>query len=135
MSTPTGLGERGTALYQSLVPDASDASDAPRAALALEAARMADRLDDLDRVIQGDGILGLIMVEVETQADGSPVQVELRFPAVMGEARQLATALSGLLKTLGLEPAAAKAGTGPVKTTGSELLEKKRRERESRRAG
>lgn len=43
MDVPAGLGERGLSLWEAM-----SGNDVPRNALVLEAARLADRLDELD---------------------------------------------------------------------------------------
>ena len=50
-----GLGERGKELW-----DALNTGEVPRDSLVLEAARTADRLNELDNIIQGKGVLELI---------------------------------------------------------------------------
>ncbi|WP_168223092.1 hypothetical protein [Pseudarthrobacter sp. NIBRBAC000502770] len=52
MDVPAGLGERGLAVWEAM-----SGTDVPRNALVLEAARLADRLDELDNIIQGKGVL------------------------------------------------------------------------------
>lgn len=130
MDVPAGLGERGSALWQAMAT-----RDVPRNALVLEAARTADRLDELDNIIQGKGVLNLMQFRVldrEIDDDGSVnINVEVKFNAVMAEARQQATAFGTILTKLGLEGAAA---TAPVEApkTGKDMLEQRRRERATR---
>lgn len=111
MDVPPGLGERGAAIWQAMAT-----TDVPRNALVLEAARTADRLDELDNIIQGKGVLNLMQFRVldrEVDDDGSVnINVEVKFNAVMAEARQQAVAFSNILTKL--SPADSKAGASPV---------------------
>lgn len=125
---PAGLGERGAALYASLTTK----STIERSALALEAARTVDRLDELDNIIQGKGVLNLMQFRVldkEIHEGVMSIEVNVQFQSVLAEARQQATALSGLLKALGIDAAAA-AGAAPGATkTGDDMLAQRRAER------
>lgn len=137
------LGKRGKKLFKSLAPEGT--SDAT-AALAEEAARIADRLDELDRIIAGKGVLDLMRFRLKdlfSDEDDRNVSVEVRFDNVLSEARQQAAALNTLLKTLGLEAAPAakpapKAGAAPTPAAGSggggmDDIAARRAEREARR--
>lgn len=131
LNIPAGLGERGLRLYRSMA-DAS--TPAEREILITEAARMADRLDDLHEVVQGRGVLGLIMAELESDptVDGAArVDVTLKFQGVMAEFRQLTTAFGNTLKTLGFtsEMAAGPAVPAAKPKTGADMLAEKRRAR------
>lgn len=132
MTEPTSLGERGQALYTAL-----SGADVARNALALEAARMADRLDELDSIIHGRGVLNLMQFRVlDSLIDEGgvlSVEVEVKFQNVLSEARQQAATFSGILKTLGAEGAAAPAQ--PVRpATGDDVLAAARARREGRGA-
>ena len=107
MDEPPGLGERGSALWQAMATD-----DVPRNALVLEAARLADRLDELDNIIQGKGVLNLMQfrLHMESSEDGE-YNVEVKFQHVFAEARQQATALATILTKLA--PAEKKAAAAP----------------------
>lgn len=110
MDEPAGLGERGSAIWQAMA-----SNDAPRNALVLEAARTADRCDELDNIIQGKGVLNLMQFRVlssEVMDDDRNINVEVKFGAPLAEARQQAMALAGLLSKL--SPADAKAAAGPA---------------------
>lgn len=92
------LAERGSALYREL-SDGSVAGDA----LALEAARLVDRLDDIDRVIRGKGVLNLLQCRLEMEAPDSGAEgyvVEVKFQNVLSEARQQALALAQIVGKL-----------------------------------
>ena len=110
MDEPPGLGERGSALWQAMATE-----DVPRNALVLEAARLADRLDELDNIIQGKGVLNLMQFRLDfpSEEDG-PYSVEVKFQAPLAEARQQATALAAILTKLA--PAEKKAAAAPART-------------------
>lgn len=99
MDVPSGLGERGVALWEAL-----STGDAPVDAMALEAARTADRLDELDNIIQGKGVLNLMQFRTlssEMADDGvKEINVEVKFNAVLAEARQQGAALAALVTKL-----------------------------------
>lgn len=110
MDEPAGLGERGSAIWQAMASE-----DAPRNALVLEAARTADRCDELDNIIQGKGVLNLMQFRVlsnEATDDERNINVEVKFAAPLAEARQQAMALAGLLSKLA--PADSKAAAPSV---------------------
>lgn len=129
-----GLGERGAALYASLAPAGTDVA---RAALALEAARTADRLDDLDQMIQGKGVMNLMMFrvlnkEIDEDYTEMNINVEVQIKSVLSEARQQGVALKGLLSAL--MDAESPAASSPVPASDPESdFEKRRAEREARR--
>lgn len=118
MDVPAGLGERGCALWEAL-----SSSDTARNALALEAARTADRLDELDNIIQGKGVLNLMQFRLhlnEIDEDGDRnINVEVKFAAPLAEARQQAMALAGILTKLA--PSDGKAAAQPA--TGAPAVE------------
>lgn len=102
MDVPDGLLARGSEVYLSLVSESSDAS---RRALAHEAGRMADRLDELDRIIAGKGVLELMQFRLHESwddEDDRTVLVQVKFDAVLAEARQQANTLKQVLVSLGL---------------------------------
>ena len=111
MDVPPGLGERGSALWQAMATQ-----DIPRNALVLEAARTADRLDELDNIIQGKGVLNLMQFRLhlnEMDEDGDRnINVEVKFAAPLAEARQQATALANILTKL--SPAESNATAAPA---------------------
>lgn len=133
MTDPTkDLGPRGKAIYKAYV---QKNTDEPRKALALEAARTADRLDELDSVIQGKGVLRLMQFrvldkEVDYDMENVSLEIEVKFQSVLTEARMQATAFTGLLKALGTEIESAPEEEKP---TGADMVRKKREEREARR--
>lgn len=90
------LGPRGQALVDSLAPRVKKHREATEALL-LEAARLADRLDDLDDVIDGKGVLDLLRFRL---SDDEGKVAEVKFDSVMSEARQQQVAFSGLMKII-----------------------------------
>lgn len=135
MDEPSGLGERGLVVFQSL---ASGVTDPSRVALITEAARTADRLDELDNIIQGKGVLHLMQFRVLDDIineDDRQINVDVKFNAVLAEARQQALAFANILKTLGLDSAAAPAVPVEAPKTGKDMLEQKRAERAAARSG
>lgn len=112
MDEPAGLGERGSALWKAMATE-----DVPRNALVLEAARLADRLDELDNIIQGKGVLNLMVfrLDMESGEDGE-YNVEVKFQNVFSEARQQAIAFSTILSKLAPADAAAKTPNVPMPT-------------------
>jgi hypothetical protein len=112
VDVPAGLGERGVALWQSM-----SGNDVARNALVLEAARLADRLDELDSIIQGKGVLNLMQFRLDfPENEDEPYTVEVKFQAPLAEARQQAIALTTILSKLAPADAAAKPSTVPTPT-------------------
>jgi hypothetical protein len=90
MDASTGDGLRG------LITEATD----PRTrGLLVEAGRIADRLDDLDRIIAGKGVLELLRFRL---ADDEGRVAEVKFDGVLAEARQQASAFKAILAQLGV---------------------------------
>lgn len=87
----------------------ASAEDPRQRALLVEAARIADRLDELDRIIAGKGVLKLMRFRLKDldaalmTAGECPITVEVKFDSVLAEARQQASTLRGLLQSLGVE--------------------------------
>lgn len=101
MDVPGGLGVRGLTIWESL-----SSGEPVQDALALEAARLADRLDDLDNIIQGKGVLDLLITNIKDVApsdEGMNVSVELKFQNVLSEARQQQLALASVLSRVDSE--------------------------------
>lgn len=99
------LGRRGSALWDSLGRELDTAAGA----LALEACRIVDRLDDLDKIIAGKGVLDLMRFRLHPDwwdEDGQHVSVTVKFDSVLAEARQQAGRLAALLEKLGIDAAA-----------------------------
>lgn len=108
---PTGLGERGQVLWEHL-----KRGDPLVDALALEIARTADRLDELDNIIQGKGVLDLMQFRLTDlpSDEGDPFVVEVKFNAVMSEAKGQQASLVSLVArydSLATSSAPAQSGT------------------------
>jgi hypothetical protein len=81
--------------------------------MVLEAARTADRLDELDNIIQGKGVLNLMQFRLDLPSgDDEPYSVEVKFAAPLAEARQQATTLANILAKL--SPADSKSAAAPA---------------------
>lgn len=132
------LGPRGREIYDSLVTPKLDPA---RKAIVLEAARTADRLDDLHQIIAGKGVLKLMMFrvlnkQIDEEFGEMSLTVDVNFATPLTEARMQATALTGLLKSFQqLDPANAGEEDGKPKTGPSpeDILAQKRAEREAKR--
>ena len=127
MTSLDGLADRGLALWKSL----GCKEDTPEGALALEACRTADRLDELDRVIAGKGVLSLM--RFRRVVDGDEPVVVVKFDSALGEARQQQNALRQMLITLGVGVPVAK-GEPQVAAKASAVDEftKRRQERKAK---
>lgn len=91
------------------------AKDPRQYALLVEAARIADRLDELDRIIAGKGVLNLMRFRLHdlfSDEDERNVSVEVKFDSVLAEARQQASTLRALLQSLGVERVTGAKGKG-----------------------
>lgn len=107
MTEEDGSPKSGERLHAAL---STEGVDAARDALATEAARILDRLDELDRIIAGKGVLELMRFRLHEkwgEENDRTVLVEVKFDNVLGEARQQANVLRQLLVTLGLGKAEA----------------------------
>ena len=132
MSVADGLGERGRALWESLGHESPATADG---AMALEAARLVDRLEELDSIIQGKGVLELMQFRVldahMSDEDEKRLHVEVKFNNVLAEARQQQNVLRQMLVTLA-PPADAKTASTPAAAQPSSVTDeftKRRRER------
>lgn len=130
MTAPDGLKAAGSALWQALGQDVHTAAGR----VALEACRSADRLDELDSVIQGRGVLELMQFRrVDKIGDGSPenpVVIEVKFDNVLGEARQQQNGIRQLLTTLdGMAGAKPSAPAAAPPASAVDEFTKRRRER------
>jgi len=141
---PAGLGARGSQLFRELVKDEKN----PLVIQAvIEAARAADRLDDLDRAIQGEGVLDLMRAALEDQnimGDEMKVTVKLSFAGVLMEGRQQQDNFRKLIAEVARLKAtiASKADQSPQKpeepkseSTVESELDRRRKAREARRSG
>lgn len=89
-STMPGLGERGQVIWQQA---RKDMAGALQVTLLLEACRIADRLDVLDRQLHGHDWLRF-------RHDESGAEVTVYVDRVLAEAREQATALKGIVVEL-----------------------------------
>lgn len=99
---PDGLGPRGSALWPAL----GKTLGTPAGELALEACRIADRLDNLDRLLRGDRWVDFIQPDED---DDTTFVVVV--DKAMAEARGQQQTLLALLTKIGIEKAA---GEGPT---------------------
>lgn len=90
------LGEVGQALFDELSSAVIRHPVATRA-LILEAARSADRLADLDDIIDGKDVLGLLRFNLN---DDEGNIAEVKFDSVLSEARQQQANFGSLMKTI-----------------------------------
>ncbi|HEX8489327.1 MAG TPA: hypothetical protein VF642_12335 [Propionibacteriaceae bacterium] len=123
-SHPGGLHPRGRSLWAAL----GQSLDTPAGQLALEACRTADRLDELDSVIAGKGVLNLLQFRTRDRSwwdsDGDEhVHIEVGFQSVLAEARQQQMAFKALLTELGLD--VVKAGPEKKGTALDELAKRR----------
>ncbi|MCU1418741.1 MAG: hypothetical protein JWP32_2915 [Schumannella sp.] len=105
----------------------TEATDVRTRALIVEAGRIADRLDDLDRIIDGKGVLELLRFRL-VDHEGRVAQV--KFDGVLSEARQQASALKAILAQLGVP----KVETIVKKRSGIDQLLERRAARAAERA-
>lgn len=141
MDIPSGLGERGLIVWESL-----KSGDDSRDVLVVEAARLADRLDELDNIIQGKGVLNLMQFRVlnrefDEDAAQLDINIEVKFQNVLSEARQQQMAFAAVLDKidkLGLTARVPKGGQVESLPSGVTPLDKMReqmRERAGKRIG
>ena len=126
-----GGQSRGQKLTAALSPEGAELS---REALAKEAGRIIDRLDELDNVIAGKGVLKLMRFrvgEIFDENEERHTHVHVHFDNVLGEARQQANTLRQILVSLGL----GKAAETPAAEKRSSVLDELARKRAARAAG
>ena len=94
------LGSRGTAYRDSIIGDATDVP-AAKEQLVIEGARMADRLEKMNDIIAGKGVVELLRFRLKSPMDDEGlVTVEMSIDNIMAEARQLQAGFERLTKTL-----------------------------------
>lgn len=123
---PKGLRPGGRALWKGL---ATDGMPENLVALLTEACRVRDRLDQLDEVIQGKGVLQLMHFRsvVDEFFDDDPRHVILTVDAVMQHAATQAGVLKNLLEKI---PAPASKAAKPAGGgTALDQLEERRKQR------
>jgi hypothetical protein len=104
---PAGLGVRGSRLWTEIT--ALHDLDPAQTAVLEESCRSADRLDELDSIIAGRGVLNLMQFRLKDDFEGDDsreVHVEVTFNSVLAEARQQQTVFKQLLAALRLPDAA-----------------------------
>lgn len=115
-TTPEGLHSRGRALWTTLKVERGTALGE----LALEVCRSADRLDELDRIIAGKGVLNLLRFRMNLpywdEQGEEHVHIAVGFQSVLSEARgqqaTFAKMLADLTAALDDAPGAGGAATG-----------------------
>lgn len=99
MTAPETFAPRGAALWLAL--EAGRDLTGGNFALAVEACRIADRLDGLDRVIQGKGVLNLMHFRSLFDLDDDDKRhFEMKVDGVFAEARQQANILRQIVAGL-----------------------------------
>lgn len=113
---PPGLHRRGKELWDALGQQTGTAGGE----LALEACRLADRLNELDRIIAGKGVMQLMQFRldhIDWEDDTQHIHVKVGFQSVLSEARMQQGAFKEVLKALRVITAAAPgapAAAGPA---------------------
>lgn len=100
---PVGLATRGKRLWREIT-EAHDL-DSVQVVMLEECCRSADRLDELDSIIQGRGVLELMRFRCKDAFSDEfdrNLSVEVKFDNVLGEARQQQNVLKQLLVSLRL---------------------------------
>lgn len=125
---PAGLGERGSAVWSEFKIHATDALSR---ALLDELARAADRLDELDSIIQGKGVLNLMQFRVlDRERDDTGdlnINVEVKFAAPLEDARKQAASFASLVKTFdSLIDRDAAGSAEPKKSPLDELMQRRK---------
>lgn len=94
------LGPRGVA-YRDSILGTSTKVPAAKEHLVIEGARMADRLEQMNDIISGKGVIKLLHFRMKEPMDADGlVTVEMSIDGVMAEVRQLQAAFERLTKTL-----------------------------------
>lgn len=120
---PVGLGFRGGDMWTSLTDGRQ--WDAAWEVLILEACRIADRLEQLNDVIAGKGVLKLM--HFRHVVTGEETKIEMTVDAVLMEAREQAGALRQIISQL-------KLGQASEKKTGRSALDDLAARRTGRRS-
>lgn len=103
MDAPSDLGEGGLALWNAITEDHE--LNAIQVVQLTEAVRQKDRLDEMDRIIQGKGVLNLMRFRVsglDDDDDERKMTVTVKFDAVIDRANATANAMKQLLAALRL---------------------------------
>lgn len=105
---PSGLGPRGSVVWRALAP--ANSADIGRALLASEAARLADRLDQLHAVISGDSATWALVEVPKAKVDGE-LALRVDITSAVSEARQTANVLRQIVAQLNAAGAGGGAGS------------------------
>lgn len=101
---PEGLQAGGRALWDAITD--AHVLDAVQIVNLTEACRLKDRLDDMDRIVHGKGVLELLRFRrMDRNGDGSPeepVVIEVKFDDVIGKANATANQMKQMLAALRL---------------------------------
>lgn len=100
---PVGLGAGGKALWRAIV--AEHTLSAVQIVQLTEACRQKDRLDEMDRIIQGKGVLNLMRFRVDdifTIDDERKVSVTVKFDGIIDRANSTANTMKQLIAALRL---------------------------------
>lgn len=123
---PAGLEARGRAFWRAVTTERK--WDAAGLVLIGEACRMVDRLEKLDGLLRGDVAT---WAEIVDNYEGGQRNVYVELDAGLTEARQMQTALLGILTKLGLGKSEAAKQAGP---SVADQLKAKRAERVAKAA-
>jgi hypothetical protein len=102
---PAGLAAGGRALWREIAATHHLTLDAMQVVQLTEACRLKDRLDEMDRIIQGKGVLHLMQFRVGDVFEGDDerrVSVTVKFDAVIERANATANTMKQLLAALRL---------------------------------
>lgn len=103
MKAPDDLGEGGLALWNAIT--GTHELNAVQHVQLTEAARQKDRLDEMDRIIQGKGVLNLMRFRVDGLDDFDDerkMTVTVKFDGIIDRANATANAMKQLLAALRL---------------------------------
>ena len=110
MDVPAGLGDRGVNIWEAL-----KSGDVARDAIVLEAARTADRLVELDSIIQGKGVLNLMQFRLDDiDYDSQEMSVTVSFASPLSEARQQQSVFAALIEKIDKLALTARAPKGGI---------------------
>ena len=102
---PAGLGPGGRALWSGIIEEHD--LDIVQVVQLTEACRMKDRLDEMDSIIHGEGVLNLLRfrLDVAGTLEDPDATVTVKFDAVLERANATANAMKQLLAAMRLPDA------------------------------
>jgi hypothetical protein len=103
---PTGLGPGGRALWRAIAKEHT--LDGVQRVQLTEACRAKDRLDEMDRIIHGKGVLELMRFRTDAlydDGDDRNITVTVKFDAIIERANTTANTMKQLLAALRLPDA------------------------------